>query len=329
MAQEKMTKRWQEAQKHLVGGVDSPVRAFKNVGGEPVFVSQALGPFIYDEEGKKYTDFCMSWGAILLGHADAQVIEAISDRAAKGTSFGTATTLEVKLARAIKKYFPSIDKLRFTSSGTEAAMGAIRLARGATGASRILKFEGCYHGHSDSLLVKSGSGLATFGAPDSAGVPEEIAGLTSVLPYNDAAAAQDFLHKEKNIACIIIKPVTGNMGVVPATEEFLNTLRSETAKRGILLIFDEVITGFRLTTGGAQHLYAVQPDITVLGKIIGGGLPVGAFGARKALMDQLSPLGKVYQAGTLSGNPLSMTAGLAVLSRISSGFYKNRIKEQR
>ena len=301
--------------------MDSPVRAFKNVGGEPVFVSRALGPFLFDEDGRPYIDFCMSWGAILLGHADAEVVNDISKRAAKGTSFGTTTMLEVRLATEIKKYFKNLDKLRFTSSGTEAAMSAIRLARGVTGKGRILKFEGCYHGHADSLLVKAGSGLATFGSPDSAGVPKEIAKLTSVLPYNDAAAARIFLRNEEDIACVIVEPVAGNMGVVPAERNFLETLRTESKKRGALLIFDEVITGFRAGTGGAQHVYGIEPDITVLGKIIGGGMPVGAFGAKKELMDRLSPMGNVYQAGTLSGNPLSMTAGLTVLSRLSKGFY--------
>ncbi|MBI2095585.1 MAG: glutamate-1-semialdehyde 2,1-aminomutase [Candidatus Omnitrophica bacterium] len=311
---------WEEAKKHLAGGVDSPVRAFKAVGGEPVFMAEGRGPFLYDHRGRRYLDYCLSWGAILFGHADPQTVRAVRTQAAKGTGFGTATEYETALAREIKKAFPRMERMRFTSSGTEAVMSAIRLARGVTRRSRIVKFEGCYHGHADGLLVKAGSGLATFGAPDSDGVPSEVASLTTVLPYNDVAAVRRVL-KKKDTACVIVEPVAGNMGVVPATAEFLAALREETRRGGSLLIFDEVISGYRVAYGGAAKRYGVSPDLTTLGKIIGGGLPVGAFGGSASLMKALSPTGKVYQAGTLSGNPLSMAAGLSVLSRLSEKTY--------
>jgi glutamate-1-semialdehyde 2,1-aminomutase len=314
---------WREARRHLAGGVSSPVRAFKAVGGTPVFIEQGLGPYLFDAEKRRYIDLCLSWGAVLLGHADAEVVRAVSAQAAKGTSFGAATENETRLAREIKRAFPRMEKIRFTSSGTEAAMSAIRLARGVTKRSRIVKFEGCYHGHSDGLLVQAGSGLATFGSPSSLGVPREIAALTTVLPYNDAGAVEHFFKVSgRETAGVIVEPVAGNMGVVPADPGFLEALRRATRRSGSLLIFDEVISGFRVGFGGAQHLYGIEPDITVLGKIIGGGLPIGAFGARAAVMDALSPDGKVYQAGTLSGNPLSMAAGLSVLSRLDSAFYR-------
>lgn len=315
-------KAWADAQNHLAGGVNSPVRAFNAVGGTPIFSERAKGAILIDVEGKRYVDYCLSWGALLFGHADTTTVRAIAKQAAKGTSYGTATRYETDLAMEIKKAFPSLEKLRFTSSGTEAAMSAIRLARGATGKKRILKFEGCYHGHSDGLLVKAGSGLATFATPNSAGVPKEIASLTTVLPYNNAEAVKAAFRKHKDIACVIVEPVAGNMGVVPAEPSFLEALRRETRRSGALLIFDEVITGFRVAYGGAQHLYGVAPDLSVLGKIIGGGLPVGAFGGPAGLMDQLSPTGAVYQAGTLSGNPISMAAGLSVLSRLTPDFYR-------
>lgn len=321
MAAAMSSKAWLEAKKNFAGGVNSPVRAFRAVGGDPIFMQKGSGSILTDSDGNKYFDFCMSWGAMLMGHAEAQTVNAIQKQASRGTSFGTATEYETRLAVEIKKAFPKIELLRFTSSGTEAVMSAIRLARGFTGRERILKFEGCYHGHADSLLVKAGSGLATFGTPDSAGVPSTLAGLTATLPYNDAAAVKEFFKKEKEIACVIVEPVAGNMGVVPATAEFLKTLREESSRSGALLIFDEVISGFRVTYGGAQHLYKIDPDLTVLGKIIGGGLPVGAFGGRKEIMNRLSPGGDVYQAGTLSGNPLSMVAGHSVLSRLSPDFY--------
>lgn len=318
-----MTNAWSEAKKHFAGGVNSPVRAFKAVGGEPIFMSRGIGPYLYDKDGNPYIDYCLSWGAVILGHAHEAPVQAITEQASKGTSFGTVTEYETLLAAEIKKAFPKIERLRFTSSGTEAAMSVIRLARGVTRRNAIVKFDGCYHGHADSLLVKAGSGLATFGRPDSAGVPGALAELTTVLPYNDAAAVKTLFRKRSDIACVIVEPIAGNMGVVPASQEFLDTLRSETKKAGALLIFDEVITGFRVAYGGAQHLYGIDPDITVLGKIIGGGLPMGAFGASEKIMNALSPEGLVYQAGTLSGNPLSMAAGRAVLSRLSKDFYSN------
>ena len=314
-------KAWTEAQKHLAGGVNSPVRSFKSVGGGPIFIERGHGPYLYDINGQKYVDYCLSWGALLFGHADSRTVTAVQKQAAKGTSFGAVTEYETALAVEIKRAFPGMEKIRFTSSGTEAAMSAVRLARGVTKKDRIVKFEGCYHGHADSLLVKAGSGLATFGTPDSEGVPRDTAKWTSVLPYNDSKAAADLFKKEKDIACVIVEPVAANMGVVPAKQEFLETLRKETKKTGALLIFDEVISGFRVTFGGVQHLCGIDPDITILGKIIGGGLPIGALGAKAELMNALSPTGKVYQAGTLSGNPLSMAAGKSVLSRLSKPFY--------
>ena len=313
---------WKEAQANLASGVNSPVRAFKAVGGEPVFMRSGKGPCLTDDHGRCYIDYCQSWGAMLFGHAFPATVKAIQTQAAKGTSFGTATEMETALAIEIKKAFPDMERMRFTSSGTEAAMSALRLARGVTGKKRVLKFEGCYHGHADSFLVKAGSGLATFGAPDSAGVPAEIAGLTTVLSYNDVVAAKKFFKHANDLACIIVEPIAANMGVVPATPEFLETLQKGAADCGALLIFDEVISGFRVSYGGAQHLYGIKPDLTLLGKIIGGGLPVGAFGGKKSLMDHLSPSGSVYQAGTLSGNQLSMVAGLSVLSRLTQNFYK-------
>lgn len=316
-----LNRAWREAQKHLSGGVNSPVRSFRSVGGDPIFMKRGRGAYLYDNHKKKYIDYCLSWGAILFGHADPTTISAIHEQAVKGTTFGTVTEYETALAIEIKKAFPGMEKIRFTSSGTEAAMSAIRLARGVTRRERIIKFEGCYHGHADSLLVKAGSGLATLGSPDSEGVPVALARLTSVLPYNDPESVKRFFKKVRDVACIIVEPVAGNMGVVPATPEFLETLRRETKKAGAILIFDEVISGFRVAFGGAQHLYGIKPDLTILGKIIGGGMPVGAFGGRSDLMHALSPLGKVYQAGTLSGNPLSMAAGKSALSRLSNEFY--------
>ncbi len=315
-----MKRAWREARSRLAGGVNSPVRAFKAVGGTPVFTAEAFGPYLYDVEGARYVDYCMSWGAILLGHASEISLEAIRRQCVKGTSYGTATEYETALAAAIQKAFPRMERIRFTSSGTEAVMSAIRLARGVTGRDQILKFEGCYHGHADSLLVKAGSGLATFGRADSAGVPQALANLTSVLPYNDTVALRAYFRTERP-ACAIVEPVAGNMGVVPGSREFLETLRSLCQKNGTLLIFDEVISGFRVGYGGAQHLLGIEPDITTLGKIIGGGLPVGAFGAKASIMRALSPEGGVYQAGTLSGNPLSMAAGRAVLDSLKPELY--------
>jgi glutamate-1-semialdehyde 2,1-aminomutase len=317
-----MRRAWSEAKKRLAGGVDSPVRAFKAVGGTPVFMAKGRGAELADIEGKRYIDYCLSWGALLFGHADTKTVAAIRSQAERGTSFGTATRMETELAAEIQKAFPGMERMRFTSSGTEAVMSAIRLARGATGRERLLKFEGCYHGHADSLLVKAGSGLATFGSPDSAGIPKALAKLTAVLPYNDEAKLEAFFKRNRDLACVIVEPIAANMGVVPAKKSFLALLRALTKRTGTLLIFDEVISGFRVTYGGAQHLYGVAPDLTVLGKIIGGGLPIGAFGGPASLMNHLSPDGRVYQAGTLSGNPLSMAAGKSVLSRLDRAFYK-------
>lgn len=302
------------AQQVIPGGVNSPVRAFRAVGREPLFIRSAAGAHITDADGNTYIDYVGSWGPMILGHAHPVVIEAIREAAARGTSYGAPTELEIELATEIIDAFPSIDRVRLTSSGTEATMSAIRLARGFTGRDRIVKFEGCYHGHSDGLLVKAGSGLATFGTPDSAGVPADVARNTIVVPYNDAAALEKVFEEQgSEIACVIIEPVAGNMGCVPPNPGYLEAVREITSRHGALLIFDEVITGFRVAYGGAQELYGVKPDLTCLGKIIGGGLPVGAFGGRADVMDQLAPLGPVYQAGTLSGNPLAVMAGLAIL----------------
>ncbi len=318
----KINRAWEEAQANLASGVNSPVRAFKAVGGEPVFMQRGSGPFLYDNHGQRYIDYCLSWGAMLLGHADKETVKGIQKQSANGTSFGTVTEMETTLAKEIKKAFPGMERMRFTSSGTEAVMSAIRLARGITKRYRVLKFEGGYHGHVDSLLVKAGSGLATFGLPASAGIPPELASLTTVLPYNDSVQAKKFFAKTKDLACVIIEPIAANMGVVPGAAEFLETLKKGAANCEALLIFDEVISGFRVGYGGAQHLYGIKPDLTILGKIIGGGLPVGCFGGKKKWMDYLSPSGPVYQAGTLSGNPISMVAGASVLSRLSADFYK-------
>ena len=312
------------AQGLLVGGVNSPVRAFKAVGGAPRFIKKAAGPKIVDADGNTYIDYVCSWGPMILGHADAHVIEAISARAALGTSFGAPTELEIVLAELVTEAFPSMERVRMVSSGTEATMSAIRLARGATGRDKIIKFAGCYHGHSDSLLVKAGSGALTHGVPDSPGVPAALAGNTIVAPYNDLDAVKKILDAEGGeIACLIVEPVAGNMGVVPPADGFLVGLRELTRRHGILLIFDEVITGFRVAHGGAQELFGIAPDLTCLGKIIGGGLPVGAFGGSQEIMEQLSPVGPVYQAGTLSGNPIAMAAGIATLERLKEpGVYE-------
>jgi glutamate-1-semialdehyde 2,1-aminomutase len=305
---------FEEAQRLIPGGVNSPVRAFRAVGRAPLFIREASGAKVVDADGNSYIDYVGSWGPMILGHAHPEVIEAIREAAGRGTSYGAPTELEIELAREIVCAFPSIGRVRLTSSGTEAAMSAIRLARGFTGRDAIVKFEGCYHGHSDSLLVKAGSGLATFGTPDSAGVPADLARHTIVAPFNDVdALAQIFEAHKDEIACVIIEPVAGNMGCVPPRAGYLEAVREITARYGALLIFDEVITGFRVAYGGAQQLFGVTPDLTCLGKIIGGGLPVGAFGGRADVMDKLAPLGPVYQAGTLSGNPLAVTAGLAIL----------------
>ncbi|MBP9013789.1 MAG: glutamate-1-semialdehyde 2,1-aminomutase [Smithella sp.] len=303
-----------KAGKVISGGVNSPVRAWKSVGGNPVFVSKARGSKIYDVYGKSYIDYVLSWGPMILGHASAEVIAAIRNTAKQGTSFGAPTEMETQMANLISTAIPSIERIRMTSSGTEATMTAIRLARGFTGRKLIAKFDGCYHGHSDSLLTRAGSGLATLGIPDSPGVPEELARLTLNLPYNNIEILEKTLNRySSQLAAVIIEPVAGNMGVVPPQKGFLKKLRTITKEHGIVLIFDEVITGFRFTFGGYQNLIGIKPDLTCLGKIIGGGLPVGAVGGKKEIMEKLAPTGNVYQAGTLSGNPLAMSAGVATL----------------
>ena len=302
------------AGRFIAGGVNSPVRAWKSVGGDPVFISHAKGSKIYDSTGKAYVDYVLSWGPMILGHAHPEVIAAICQTAQKGTSFGAPTMAETEMARLICGAIPSIERVRMTSSGTEAAMTAIRLARGYTGRNMILKFDGCYHGHADSLLIKAGSGVTTLGIPGSPGIPEALARLTLSLPYNDADALEKAVeHYAADLAAVIIEPVAGNMGVVPPQEGFLKKLRDLTKKNGIVLIFDEVITGFRFTFGGYQNLIGIRPDLTCLGKIIGGGMPVGALGGKKEIMEKLAPTGDIYQAGTLSGNPLAMSAGIATL----------------
>lgn len=300
----------------IPGGVNSPVRAFRGVGGTPVFIKSARGATITDVDGNTYIDYVGSWGPMILGHADGEVVAALQAVCANGTSFGAPTELEVQLAQEVIDAVPSIEMVRLVSSGTEATMSAIRLVRGVTGRDRIVKFEGCYHGHGDSLLVKAGSGVATLGLPDSPGVPAVLAENTITLPFNDAEALEQAFDKHADIAAVIIEPVVGNMGCVPPRDGYLQAVRALTSKHGALLIFDEVMTGFRLARGGAQELYGIKPDITTLGKIIGGGLPVGAYGGSREIMNHVAPAGPVYQAGTLSGNPLSMTAGLITLRRL-------------
>ncbi len=318
---------YERGRRLMPGGVNSPVRAFGAVGGRPFFVSRGEGARIWDEDGRSYLDFLGSWGPLILGHAPAPVVEAVGEAIRRGTSFGAPTAREVELAELISRAIPSVEMVRLVSSGTEAAMSAIRLARGATGRDAIIKFEGCYHGHADSLLVKAGSGGATFSIPDSLGVPSALASLTLTLPFNDLAAVRRTLEtRDGKIAAVIVEPVAGNMGVVPPTRGFLQGLRALTRHHGALLIFDEVITGFRVAYGGAQSFYGVSPDLTCLGKIIGGGLPVGAYGGRRDLMEHVAPLGKVYQAGTLSGNPLTVTAGLATLLALADPTVYRRLE---
>ena len=303
-----------EAQRYLPGGVDSPVRAFRAVGGTPRFIERAEGARVWDVDGNEYLDYVGSWGPLIAGHAHPEVVAAIRDAAGRGTSYGAPTAGETELARMVVGAFPSIELVRFVSSGTEAVMSALRVARAATGRGRVMKFDGCYHGHSDALLVQAGSGALTLGQPDSAGVPASFAAATLSLPYNDLDAVRAaFAEHPGEIAAVIVEPVAGNMGVVPPAAGFLAALREITREHGALLIFDEVITGFRVAYGGAQERYGVAPDLTCLGKIIGGGLPVGAYGGRRDLMELVAPLGPVYQAGTLSGNPLAVAAGLATL----------------
>lgn len=308
-----------EACRYIPGGVNSPVRAFRGVGGEPIFIARASGAYVFDTEGKRYIDYVGSWGPMVLGHSHPEVIKAVQERAALGLSFGAPTEIETELARKLCELVPSMDLVRMVSSGTEATMSAIRLARGYTGRDKIVKFEGCYHGHSDSLLVKAGSGALTLGVPSSAGVPAALAAHTLTLNYNDAAQVEAaFKDLGEQVACVIVEPVAGNMNCVPPTPGFLETLRKVCDAYGVVLIFDEVMTGFRVAMGGAQALYGIKPDLTTLGKIVGGGMPVGAFGGKRAIMEKLAPLGPVYQAGTLSGNPVAMAAGLKTLELLSN-----------
>jgi glutamate-1-semialdehyde 2,1-aminomutase len=311
---------YNEALNYLPGGVNSPVRAFRSVGGTPLFMKQGKGSHLFDEDGNEYIDYCMSWGPLILGHADKDVLQAILETSENGTSFGTPHRYEVELAKMVISAFPSLDRIRFVNSGTEATMSAIRLARGYTGRNKIIKFDGCYHGHADFLLVAAGSGLATFGTPDSEGVTVANAKDTIVLSFNDISRLEDCLKKEsKDIAAIIMEPVPCNNGLVLPRDGYLDGVRELCNKFGVLLIFDEVINGFRLSQGGAQEYFKVRADLTTLGKIIGGGLPVGAYGGRKEIMDNISPDGPVYQAGTLSGNPLAMAAGIATLNKLYDG----------
>ena len=305
-----------KASELIPGGVNSPVRAFRGVGGTPRFIKSARGAHITDVDGRTYIDYVGSWGPMILGHADPEVVAALQEVAAGGTSFGAPTELEVDLAQEVVDAVPSIEMVRMVSSGTEATMSAIRLARGVTGRTKLVKFEGCYHGHADSLLVKAGSGVATLGLPDSPGVPAALAENTITVPFNNAAALEEVFSEHKDIAAVIIEPVVGNMGCVPPLPGYLETVRKLTQANGALLIFDEVMTGFRVAFGGAQELYNIKPDLTTMGKIIGGGLPVGAYGGSKEIMELVAPLGPMYQAGTLSGNPLAMAAGCAMLKQL-------------
>ncbi len=317
---------FEEACRYIPGGVNSPVRAFRGVGGEPVFFARASGAVVESADGRRFIDYVGSWGPMILGHAHPEVIRAVQDKAVDGLSFGAPTAIETELARRVVELVPSMDLVRMVSSGTEATMSAIRLARGFTDRDRIVKFEGCYHGHSDSLLVKAGSGALTLGVPTSPGVPADLARHTTTLPYNDVEALEEcFAQMGGEIACVIVEPIAGNMNCVPPVPGFLERLRELCTRHGAVLIFDEVMTGFRVALGGAQELYGVRPDLTTLGKIIGGGMPVGAFGGRREIMERLAPLGPVYQAGTLSGNPVAMAAGLATLAGLSEPGFHERL----
>jgi len=320
---------FEKALKYIPGGVNSPVRAGKSVGIDPLFISRAEGCFLWDAEGDRYIDYIGSWGPMILGHAHPEVIRTLEERVSRGTSFGAPTELEVEMAETITGMVPSIEMVRMVNSGTEAAMSAIRLARGFTGRDKIVKFEGCYHGHADSLLVSAGSGVATLGIPGSPGVPGDLARHTLSISFNNLdEVAHAFERHGQDIAAVIVEPIPGNMGVVLPGREFLSGLREITRDNGVLLIFDEVISGFRVGPGGAQELYSISPDLTCLGKIIGGGLPVGAFGGRRDIMERLAPEGDIYQAGTLSGNPLAMAAGLATLNILKQGDIYERLEEK-
>jgi len=317
------------AKKVMPGGVNSPVRAFNAVGGEPLFIKSAQGSKITDVDGNEFIDYVDSWGPLIFGHAHPSIVEAVTRQAELGTSYGASTELEIELAEKVVNAVPSIDVVRMVNSGTEAVMSALRLARGITGRDKIVKFEGCYHGHGDSLLVKAGSGLASLGIPDCPGIVSSLAEKTLNLPFNDADSVRELFQKQgSEIAALIVEPIAGNMGVIPPKPGFLETLREETKKAGALLIFDEVITGFRVSLGGAQQIFGVTPDITCLGKIIGGGLPVGAYGGSKEIMDHISPVGSVYQAGTLSGNPLAMAAGNVVLNLLAEAQIYELLEEK-
>jgi len=324
LKRERSRQLFEKACRVIPGGVNSPVRAFAAVGGDPLFIREAHGVTLVDVDGNEFIDYNASWGPLIFGHAHPRIVQAIQEAAAQGTSYGTPTEREIVLAEMVVEAVPSIESVRMVNSGTEAVMSAIRLARGLTGRDKIVKFEGCYHGHADSLLVKAGSGVLSLGIPGSPGVPGDFARHTLTLPYNDEARVQKLFEQEgASIACLIVEPVAGNMGVVPPRPGFLKALRQITQQHGALLIFDEVITGFRVAYGGAQQLYDVQPDLTCLGKIIGGGLPVGAYGGRRDLMEGIAPTGSVYQAGTLSGNPLAMAAGIEMLRLLSGeGVYE-------
>lgn len=318
-----------EAQTYIPGGVNSPVRAFKGVGGTPIFVERAEGPFLFGADGRRYIDYVGSWGPMVVGHAHPEVLKAVHDAVDRGLSYGAPTPIETTMAKKLCKLVPSLDMVRMVNSGTEATMSAIRLARGYTGRDKIVKFEGCYHGHSDSLLVKAGSGALTLGVPSSPGVPAGLAEHTLTLPFNDGDAVREvFSRFGGEIACIIVEPVAGNMNCVPPKSGFLETLREVCDAHGSVLIFDEVMTGFRVALGGAQAHYGISPDLTTLGKVIGGGMPVGAFGGRRDIMEKLAPLGPVYQAGTLSGNPVAMAAGLKTLELISAPGFFDRLSER-
>lgn len=320
---------FEKSQALIPGGVNSPVRAFRSVGGTPIFFKKGLGSKLWDVDGKEYIDYINSWGPMIVGHAHPAVISAVQEAAAKSLSFGAPTGLELEMAQLINKLVPSMEQVRLNSSGTEATMSAIRTARGFTGRDKIVKFEGCYHGHSDGLLVKAGSGLLTFGEPDSGGVPASVAAHTLTLEYNNTQQLKDLFAKSGDeIACVIIEPVVGNMNLIVPHMEFLQTLRELCTQHGAVLIFDEVMTGFRVALGGAQALYNIKPDMTTLGKVIGGGLPVGAFGGRKDIMQCLAPVGKVYQAGTLSGNPVAVTAGLKTLALIQAPDFHAKLSAQ-